>query len=62
MVKGGRHRSNNDSKVMCGVKGNELSKYTEAIPLKDQDASTVSQAFVTTTVLRFGIPQTILTD
>jgi IS30 family transposase len=40
----------------------ELSKYTLAIPLEQQDAGTVTKAFVEEEVLKFGIPQTILTD
>jgi IS30 family transposase len=40
----------------------ELSKYTLVIPIEHQDAVTVAKAFVEEVVLRFGIPQTILTD
>ncbi|PNF14896.1 hypothetical protein B7P43_G05140 [Cryptotermes secundus] len=40
----------------------ELSKYTIAIPIQQQDAETVAKAFVEEIVLKFGIPQTILTD
>ena len=40
----------------------ELSKYTLAIPIEQQDAATVAKAFVEEVVLKFGIPQTILTD
>ena len=38
----------------------ELSKFTLAIPIKQQDAVTIAKAFVD--VLKFGIPQMILTD
>lgn len=40
----------------------ELSKYTLAIPIQQQDAVTVAKAFVEEVVLKFGIPQMILTD
>jgi transposase InsO family protein len=39
----------------------ELSKYTLAIPIS-QDASTVARVFVEQIVLKFGIPQALLTD
>ena len=40
----------------------ELSKYTLAVPIKQQDAMTVAKAFVEEIVLKFGIPQSVLTD
>jgi hypothetical protein len=40
----------------------ELSKYTLAIPIVQQDATTVAKVFVEQIVLKFGIPQTLLTD
>jgi hypothetical protein len=40
----------------------ELSKYTLAIPIVQQDAMTVARALVEEIVLKFGIPQSILTD
>jgi IS30 family transposase len=40
----------------------ELSKYTLAVPIKQQDAMTVARAFVEEIVLKFGIPQSVLTD
>ena len=40
----------------------ELSKYTLVIPISQQDASTVARVFVEQIVLKFGIPQTLLTD
>ena len=40
----------------------ELSKFTLAIPIKQQDAVTIAKAFVEVVVLKFGIPQMILTD
>ena len=40
----------------------ELSKFTLAIPIKQQDAMTIAKAFVEVVVLKFGIPQMILTD
>ena len=40
----------------------ELSKYTLAIPISQQEASTVTRVFVEQIVLKFGIPQTLLTD
>jgi hypothetical protein len=40
----------------------ELSKYTLAIPIKQQDASTIARVFVEEIILKFGIPQMVLTD
>lgn len=40
----------------------ELSKYTLAVPIQQQEAETVAKIFVEEIVLKFGIPQTILTD
>ena len=40
----------------------ELSKFTLAIPIVQQDAMTVARAFVEEIILKFGIPQSILTD
>lgn len=40
----------------------ELSKYTLATPLRTQDAETVAKAFVQEVILKFGIPQVVLTD
>jgi len=39
----------------------ELFKYTLAIPIA-QDAMTISKVFVDEVILKFGIPQMILTD
>ena len=39
-----------------------LSKYSLAIPIEQQDAITVAKAFVEEVVLKFRIPQMILTD
>jgi len=41
---------------------NELSKYTLAIPIQQQDAETVARVFVEEDILKFEIPQVILTD
>jgi hypothetical protein len=40
----------------------ELFKYTLAVPIKQQDAMTVARAFVEEIVLKFGIPQAVLTN
>jgi hypothetical protein len=40
----------------------ELSKYTLAIPIESQDAVTIAKVFVEEVILKFGIPQMILTD
>jgi transposase InsO family protein len=40
----------------------DLSKYTIAIPTSQQDAETIARVFVEEIVLKFGIPQVILTD
>ena len=39
-----------------------LSKYTLAIPIKQQDAPTIARACVEEVILKFGIPQMVLTD
>jgi len=40
----------------------ELSKYTLAIPTAQQGAMTIAQVFVQEVILKFGMPQMILTD
>jgi len=40
----------------------ELFKYTVAVAIQQQDAKTVARVFVEEIVLKFGIPQVILTD
>jgi hypothetical protein len=39
-----------------------LSKFTVAVPIKQQDAMTLARAFVKEMILKFGIPQVLLTD
>jgi len=39
-----------------------LSKFTLAVPIVQQDAMMIARAFVEEIILKFGIPQTILTD
>jgi hypothetical protein len=40
----------------------ELSKYTIAVPISQQDAETIATVFVQEIFVTFGIPQVILTD
>jgi transposase InsO family protein len=40
----------------------ELSKFTLAVPIQQQDSVTVAKVFVKEVVLKFGIPQVLLTD
>lgn len=40
----------------------ELSKYTITVPISQQDAETIAKAFVEEIILKFRIPQVILTD
>jgi hypothetical protein len=40
----------------------ELSKYTLALPIKQEDAQTIARAFMEEVILKFGIPQMVLTD
>jgi transposase InsO family protein len=40
----------------------ELSKYTLAVPISQQDALTIARVFVEQIILIFGIPQILLTD
>jgi RNase H-like domain found in reverse transcriptase/Integrase zinc binding domain/Integrase core domain len=44
------------------VCGEYVSRYIEAIPLKDQQASTVAHAFLQNIILRHGLPSEIITD
>ena len=39
-----------------------FTKWAEAVPLRDQEASSVARAFVETAVLRFGTPATLNSD
>lgn len=39
-----------------------LTRYAEAIPLRDQTAPTVARAFIQHVVLRHGVPESLLTD
>lgn len=39
-----------------------LSKYTVAVPLADQSTESVAKAFVNDIILKFGIPEKLLTD
>jgi len=39
----------------------ELSKYTIAVPISQQDAETIARIFVEEIVLKLGFPQVILT-
>ena len=40
----------------------ELFKYILPIPIKQQDAPTIARAFVEEFILKFGVPQMLLTD
>jgi len=40
----------------------ELSKYTLTVPILQQDALTVARVFVEQIILKFEMPQTLLTD
>ncbi|KAG7302874.1 hypothetical protein JYU34_012858 [Plutella xylostella] len=40
----------------------DLSKYVEAYPLPRKDTETVTKAFVTNFVLRYGVPKTVISD
>ncbi|KAJ8881711.1 hypothetical protein PR048_018197, partial [Dryococelus australis] len=40
----------------------ELTKFVFAIPLPNQEAETVAKAFVIEIILRYGTPQTLLSD
>ena len=40
----------------------ELSKYTMAVPIPQGDASIIASVFVEQIILKFGIPQVLLTD
>jgi hypothetical protein len=40
----------------------DLTKFVVAIPIPTQDAETVAREFVQNVVLKYGIPEAILTD
>ncbi|RYA67656.1 DDE-type integrase/transposase/recombinase, partial [Enterobacter cloacae complex sp. 2DZ2F20B] len=40
----------------------ELSKFVEAYPIPNKEAVTVAESFVQNFILRYGIPQEIVTD
>lgn len=40
----------------------DLTKYSEAIPIPNQEARTVAEALVTQIICRHGVPESILTD
>ena len=40
----------------------ELSMYTMAVPIQQQDAVTAARVFLEQIILKFGIPQVLLTD
>ena len=40
----------------------ELTKFVEAYPIENKESDTVARAFVNNFILRFGIPQTVVTD
>lgn len=40
----------------------DLSKYSLAIPIENQESTTIAQAFVENYICRFGAPEAILTD
>jgi hypothetical protein len=50
-----------DNKYLLTFQG-EFSKFTIAIPLRQQDAITIARGFVEEIVLKFEIPQILLTD
>ena len=39
-----------------------FSRWVETVPLTDQSARTVAKAFIESVILRYGVPQTLLTD
>ncbi|KAJ8881750.1 hypothetical protein PR048_018236 [Dryococelus australis] len=52
-----------DEKNICILTfQDELTKFVTAIPLPNQEAETVAKAFVTEIILRYGTPQTLLSD
>lgn len=40
----------------------ELSKFVEAYPIQNKESTTVAESFVENFILRYGIPQEIVTD
>jgi len=50
-----------ENKYLLTVK-DELSKYTVAAPISQQDAMTVARVFIVEIALKFGISQVVLTD
>lgn len=52
---------NYDNKYILTIQC-DLSKYVEAYPLQTKHADTVAKAFVNNFILKYGIPQQIITD
>ena len=53
--------TNNENRYLLTFQ-DHLTKFSKAMPLPNQEANTVSKAFVTKIVLEYGIPECILTD
>jgi len=41
---------------------NDFTKFSKAIPITNQEATTVAKEFVTKIICEHGIPETVLTD
>lgn len=53
--------TDNDNRYILTFQ-DELTKYAEAIPIKNQESSTIATEFVNNIVCRHGIPESVLTD
>lgn len=53
--------TNNENKYLLTFQDN-LTKFSKAIPIANQEANTIRKEFVTKIILQHGIPDKILTD
>ena len=54
--------TNCDGYLYCLTLIDRFSRWTEAIPLKNMTAETVSRAFFDNWISRYGAPRTVTTD
>lgn len=60
-IVGPLNQTNNFNKYLLTFQ-DDLSKFSIAIPIPDQEASTVARNFVTKIICQYGTPKTLLTD
>src|SRR6218665_44187 len=58
----GPHPRSSQGNVYILTMMDQFTKFVEAVPIANQEATTVAKAFVETVVVRYGVPLQILTD